>query len=112
MIYTFLWLTIFGGAAIKTERLAAKEGLCCPKWHGNTLGFNSTQVCVCKQIAYKFVTDKIFRFATDNQVRNVDNCRAVTNCNFVQCEHPPDILVLETTVNIHGIFVSVRKCVF
>ncbi|KAL5264104.1 hypothetical protein ACHWQZ_G005250 [Mnemiopsis leidyi] len=44
MIYTFLWLTIFGGAAIKTERLAAKEGLCCPKWHGNTLGFNSTQL--------------------------------------------------------------------
>ena len=44
MIYTFLWLTIFGGAAIKTERLAASQGLCCPKWHGPTLEHNATEV--------------------------------------------------------------------
>ncbi|XP_063676166.1 glycine betaine transporter 1-like isoform X2 [Bolinopsis microptera] len=41
MIYTFMWLTIFGGAAIKTERLAAAEGLCCPKFNSTVLAWNS-----------------------------------------------------------------------
>ena len=44
MIYTFMWLTIFGGAAIKTERLAAQSGLCCPKWNSTVLEYNDVQV--------------------------------------------------------------------
>ena len=44
MIYTFMWLTIFGGAAIKIERLAAAEGLCCPKFDSDVLAWNSDQV--------------------------------------------------------------------
>ena len=44
MIYTFMWLTIFGGAAIKTERLAANAELCCPGWNSTVLQFNQEQV--------------------------------------------------------------------
>jgi predicted permease len=42
--YSFLWLTIFGGAGIKTERLAAGAGLCCPSWNSTVLGWNDTTV--------------------------------------------------------------------
>merc|ERR1719204_684303 len=40
--YSFLWLTIFGGAGIKTERMAAGAGLCCPSWNSTVLGWNDT----------------------------------------------------------------------
>ena len=44
MIYSFLWLTIFGGAAIKTERLAASVDLCCPNWNSTVLTWDSDMV--------------------------------------------------------------------
>jgi len=43
MIYTFMWLTIFGGAAIKTERLAASKGLCCPAFNSDVLTWTDAQ---------------------------------------------------------------------
>ena len=44
MIYSFMWLTIFGGAGIRTERLAAKEGLCCTSWNSTVLGWSNDQM--------------------------------------------------------------------
>ena len=44
MIYTFLWLTIFGGGAIRTERRAAEQGLCCPSWDADFLLYSEAQV--------------------------------------------------------------------
>ena len=32
ILYTFAWMTIFGGTGIQTERIAAGKGLCCPNW--------------------------------------------------------------------------------
>ena len=37
IIYTFMWLIIFGGSAIKEERAAAKLGLCCTNWNMDVL---------------------------------------------------------------------------
>ena len=33
MIYSFMWLTVFGGGGIRLEREAAKAGLCCPNFN-------------------------------------------------------------------------------
>lgn len=38
VLYTFMWLVIFGGAGLRLEREAAGAGLCCPDktgWFGN-----------------------------------------------------------------------------
>merc|ERR1712038_166919 len=52
IIYTFLWLVIFGGAGIRQERESANAGLCCPAkdengtltegWFLNNTDLNST----------------------------------------------------------------------
>lgn len=45
VIYTFLWLVIFGGAGIRLERQSAGAGLCCPdktNWFFNTTTLNET----------------------------------------------------------------------
>jgi len=44
MIYSFLWLTIFGGGAIRTERRAAEIGLCCPSFDSGFLDANTTML--------------------------------------------------------------------
>lgn len=41
--YSFMWMCIFGGAGIKTERTAAGAGLCCPTWDSGVLAWNDTQ---------------------------------------------------------------------
>ncbi|XP_063695313.1 glycine betaine transporter 1-like [Bolinopsis microptera] len=40
VIYSFLWMVVFGGTGIQRERSAAGVGLCCPKW--NPLVVNGT----------------------------------------------------------------------
>jgi len=50
IIYTFMWLIIFGGSAIKHERVAAGEGLCCTNWNetvlkNSSLVFKASDVC-------------------------------------------------------------------
>ena len=42
--YSFMWLCIFGGAGIKTERTAAGAGLCCHTWDHGVLAWNDTEV--------------------------------------------------------------------
>ena len=45
IIYTFLWLVIFGGAGIRQERMAANAGLCCADekgWFLNSTALNDT----------------------------------------------------------------------
>ena len=39
VLYTFMWLVIFGGAGLRLEREAAGNGLCCP----DSLGWFSSQ---------------------------------------------------------------------
>ena len=33
VLFSFLWITVFGGSGIKMERAAAHRGLCCPNWN-------------------------------------------------------------------------------
>lgn len=44
IIYTFLWMCIFGGGAIKIERNAAGAGLCCPKFDADFLKMPAAQL--------------------------------------------------------------------
>lgn len=32
VLFSFFWITVFGGSGIKMERVAAQHGLCCPNW--------------------------------------------------------------------------------
>ena len=74
MIYTFMWLTIFGGAAIKTERLAAGQNLCCPGWNSTALEFKDSEVREKRFVKYCIggISFNILSFF---------NCCSVTHCN-------------------------------
>ena len=41
MVYTFIWLTIFGGAGIKEERQAAAQNLCCTNFDVSAMTNNT-----------------------------------------------------------------------
>ena len=36
VLFSFFWITVFGGSGIKMERVAAQHGLCCPNWTFDT----------------------------------------------------------------------------
>ncbi|XP_063675063.1 uncharacterized transporter Mb0941-like [Bolinopsis microptera] len=46
VMYSFLWLVIFGGAGIRTERLAAGQGLCCTSWNSTVLNWDPVTFAV------------------------------------------------------------------
>ena len=51
VVYSFMWMILFGGIGIRHERKAAEVGLCCsnedstlPKWNGSSYFINYTML--------------------------------------------------------------------
>ena len=54
VLFSFFWITVFGGSGIKMERVAAQHGLCCPNWDlvtAESVMGNNRKLCnLCRSI--------------------------------------------------------------